>query len=284
MHDILAKLDEDMELRGFTDSTRQTYRRTIRIYLEHIAKPIALTSEKDLRDYSLYLRHKKGLAAQTINAYLSALVFLYEVVCDRPLHRKQIPYRKRSKKLPVILTREEVISIIDAATNVKHKAILMLAYSAGLRRSEIANLKVQDIDSDAMRIFVRAGKGSKDRYTVLSKTCLEVLRRYWTGFRPDHPEKWLFLGMGGKDRIAFTTMQSIFAHALARSGIAKPATFHTLRHCFATHLLEGGASVFDVKELLGHTSLSTTSIYLHLVNISDRVASPLDVPLRLEDE
>lgn len=275
--DILAKLEDDMELRGLSDSTREAYRRNVRLYLDHIGKPIGSTCEQDLRGYALHLRHERGLAEATINSYLAAAVFLYEVVCDRALNRKQIPYRKRRRTLPAILSRAEVAALIDASANAKHRAVLMLAYSAGLRASEIAALKAADIDSGSMRILVRGGKGGKDRYTVLSATCLEALRRYWRGHRPAGPEGWLFPAQGGRGHMARSTIGSLFDKARAASGIGTRASIHTLRHCFATHLLEQGASIMDVKELMGHASLSSTAVYLHLADVPGRVASPLDL-------
>jgi site-specific recombinase XerD len=185
---------------------------------------------------------------------------------------------KRPRKLPETLSRSEVAAIITAAENTKHKTMLMLAYSAGLRVSEIARLKVADIDSEGMRIFVRAGKGGKDRYTLLSKTCLDMLRRYWKGHRPDHPEGYLFLGIRSLDHITSAAIAQAFNGALAKSGIKKNVSIHSMRHAFATHLLENGAGLTDIKELLGHASLSSTTIYLHLANITDRVISPLDFP------
>lgn len=278
MRDILAKLDRDMELRGFSENTKEQYRRIIDLYLRHIDKALADTDESDIRQYLEHLKHVRKLANTSMNCYLAAIWFLYEVVCDRQLNRKQVPFMKRPRKLPEVLSRSEVAAIIDAADNIKHKTIIMLAYSAGLRRNEIATLKVGDIDSESMRIFVRGGKGDKDRYTILSKTCLDMLRRYWKGFRPDHPEGYLFLGMRSLDHITGSAIENAFTRALVSSGVTKDVSLHSMRHSFATHLLENGAGLADIKELLGHASLSSTTVYLHLANITDRVISPLDLP------
>lgn len=278
MQGILAKLNRDMELRGFSESTKEQYSRTIDIYLRHIDKPLVETNESDIIGYLEYLKHVKKLANTSVNCYLAAIWFLYEVVCDRQLNRKQVPFMKRPRKLPEVLSRSEVVAIIDAAVNIKHKVMFMLAYSAGLRVSEITRLKVSDIDSESMRIFVRAGKGGKDRYTLLSKTCLDMLRRYWKGFRPDHPEGYLFLGMRSLDHITGAAIEDAFKKALISSGITKDVSMHSMRHSFATHLLENGAGLADIKELLGHASLSSTTVYLHLASITDRVVSPLDLP------
>jgi len=278
MKDILAKLDRGMKLRGFSEHTMEQYSRNIAIYLEHIKKPVEETDEQDIIAYLEYLKSVKKLASTTVNQYLAAIWFLYEVVCGRQLNRKQVPYMKRPRDLPVILSRTEVAELLDAAANTKHKAMLTLAYSSGLRASEIAKLRIQDIESESMRIFVYKGKGDKDRYTILSKTCLDLLRRYWQKYRPDHPEGYLFLGVRSLDHITTAAIEGAFNKALATAGIVKDCSPHTLRHCFATHLLENGTSLVDIKELLGHASLSTTTVYLHLANITDRVVSPLDVP------
>jgi site-specific recombinase XerD len=278
MKDILTKLERDMELRGFSECSKDSYRRNIEIFLRYVSKPLAETCESDIVDYLEYLRNVKKLTNTSVNQYLSAIWFLYEVVLDRQLNRKQVPYMKRPRKLPETLARSEVGQLIDAVTNTKHKAMLMLAYSGGLRVSEIARLKAADIDSEGMRIFVRAGKGGKDRYTLLSVTCLDMLRRYWKGFRPDHPEGYLFLGVRSLDHISPDAIEYAFKKALVASGIKKNVSIHSLRHSFATHLLENGAGLADIKELLGHASLSSTTVYLHLANITDRVISPLDLP------
>ncbi len=278
MREISEKLERDMEMRGFSENTKDLYRRTIDQYVGHLTRPLEQTDESDIIGYLEYLRHTRKLANTSVNVYLAAIWFLYEVVCDRQLNRRQVPFMKRPRKLPEVLSRSEVAAIIDATGNTKHKAMFMLAYSAGLRVSEIARLKVTDLDSEAMRIFIRSGKGGKDRYTLLSKTCLDMLRRYWKGFRPEHPEGYLFLGVRSLDHITSDAIENAFYKALAASGVRKDVSIHSLRHSFATHLLENGAGLADIKELLGHASLSSTTVYLHLANITDRVVSPLDLP------
>jgi site-specific recombinase XerD len=277
MEEILAKLERDMELRGFSESTKEQYRMVIDVFLRSVSKPLPETDEEDIREYLVYLKQTRKLSSVTINGYLAAIWFLYDVVCNRQLNRKQVPYMKRPRRLPDVLSRSEVAAIIDATLNTKHKAMFMLAYSAGLRVSEIARLKVTDIDSESMRIFVRAGKGDKDRYTLLSKTCLDMLRRYWKGFRPENPEGYLFPGLRPRKHITANAIEYAFTKAFVASGVKKHASIHSMRHSFATHLLENGAGLTDIKELLGHASLSSTTIYLHLANITTRVVSPLDL-------
>ena len=155
-------------------------------------------------------------------------------------------------------------------------ALLALIDGSGLRVSEAAGLHVADIDSAAMRVFVASGKGNKDRYTLLSQTALEALRDYWRGYRPQHPEGWLFPGPGATGHITASGIALAFDQALARAGITTPASVHTLRHCFATHLLEDGATLLQIKELLGHASLHSTTVYVHLANLTGGIRSPLD--------
>ena len=228
--DILAKLEEDLELRGFSSGTKQMYRSKINSYLRFIKRPLQETYEADVRDYLKHLRRSAHLENCTINCYLAAIRFLYIVVLGYPLDRLQVPNMKLPKRLPVILSRDEVASIIDAAENTKHKVMIMLAYSAGLRVSEIISLKVEDIDSKSMRIYVREGKGAKDRYTLLSKVCLEALRRYWVGYRPEHPDGWLFPGVCSTGHIKSSAVAGAFGKALSASKVTKRASMHTMRN------------------------------------------------------
>jgi site-specific recombinase XerD len=152
----------------------------------------------------------------------------------------------------------------------------MTLYGGGLRLSEVCNLQIRDIDSESMRIFVRYGKGGKDRYTLLSQTNLEILREYWKAYRPKHPDGWLFLNGDGSDKIHYRTVQDIFTSTTKRIGISKDVSTHTLRSCFATHLLEAGVDVSRIKQLLGHTHIQSTTFYLHLLNFDSKLKSPLD--------
>ncbi|WP_197461009.1 tyrosine-type recombinase/integrase [Ferroacidibacillus organovorans] len=167
-------------------------------------------------------------------------------------------------------------SILESCHNIKHKAMLMVVYSSGLRVSEAAALKIQHIDSKNMRLFVQNGKGGKDRYTLLSDACLNVLRKYWKEYRPKHPEGWLFLGTYNVTHITPDAIGDAFNKAVQRAHIAKQASIHALRHSFATHLLEDGATLLQIKSLLGHASVQSTTIYLHLANMPSGIVSPLD--------
>lgn len=187
---------------------------------------------------------------------------------------KSIPRTKKAKKLPIVLSKDEVKRIINVTANLKHKAIFATTYAAGLRVSEVANLRIKDIDSSNMQIRVSQGKGNKDRYTLLSEKNIEILREY---FKVYHPTTWLFPGMLKDDPINTRTIQKVFVRAKQKAGIKKDATIHSLRHSFATHLLEAGTDIYHIQQLLGHTNVKTTSIYIHLTNHNVlKLTSPLD--------
>ena len=189
--------------------------------------------------------------------------FLYEI--KRP---------RKDKKLPVVLSKEEVAKILSSVDNLKHKAILMLVYSAGLRVGEVVRLKPEDIDSKRILIHIKGAKGRKDRYTLLSEMALEILRKYWRDYKPD---KWLFEGARKERYISTRTVQHILEHACTQAGIRKDISVHTLRHSFATHLLESGVDLRYIQELLGHAHSKTTEIYTHVSTKSlGKIQSPLD--------
>lgn len=277
MMDILDKLGEDIRLRGLSEKTSEAYLGNVGRFLRFLDDtPIEETSEADIRRYSAYLRDVRHLAPKTINTYLDAVFFLYDVTLERELSKRQAPRMKLSKTLPVILSRFELGALLDRTDNLKHRAILSLGYGSGLRASEVCGLKVSDIDSSEMRLFIRNGKGAKDRYTVLSNTSLQYLRHYWKVYRPAHPEGYLFTGHYGH-MLTTGACNSAFKAALARIGLVPEGrSYHLLRHCFATYMLEDGTPLLTLKELLGHASLSSTMVYLHLINVSKGLACPID--------
>lgn len=239
-------------------------------------RPVEQLNEHDIRNYQFHLIKEKKVSPQTVNTHSAAIRFLFAVTLNRTLNYLQIPRQKKRRTLPELLTRDEVSSIIDSSSTLKHRAMLTTIYSAGLRVSEAAALKPQHIDSKNMRLFVEDGKGGKDRYTLLSETCLDVLRSYWRRYHPEHPEGWLFLGTYGVTHITSPGIRFAFDEAVKRAGITKNVSVHSLRHAFATHLLEDGATLLQVKELLGHSSIQSTTIYLHLANLTADIKSPLD--------
>ena len=273
---VLLRMKEDIQLRGLSENTMVSYMLNARIFLEYCNRPVEQLNEHDIRNFLYYLIKEKKVMPQTVNTYSAAIRFLFAVTLNHTLNYLQIPRQKKRKTLPEVLTREEVYSIINSCLNIKHKAMLMVSYSSGLRVSEVAALKMQHIDSKNMRLFVEDGKGGKDRYTLLSETCLEVLREYWKKYRPKHPEGWLFLGIYNVSHITSDGIENAFNKAVKRANITKDVSIHSLRHAFATHLLENGTTLLQVKELLGHSSIQTTTVYLHLANLTSDIRSPLD--------
>jgi len=227
---VLLRMKEDILLRGLSKNTLENYILNARIFLDHCNRPVEQLNEYDIRNFLWYLVNEKKNSPSTVNGYSAAIRFLFAVTFNRTLNYLQIPRQKKRKKFPEVLTREDVFSIIENCKNIKHKAMLMVIYSSGLRVSEAAALKVQHIDSKNMRIFVECGKGGKDRYTLLSVTCLNVLREYWMIYRPKHPEGWLFLGVGNVSHITYRGIEFVFREAVKRTNITKKISTHSLRH------------------------------------------------------
>ena len=272
----LTRMKTDLQMRGMADHTQEAYLRSVRKFMDFYGAGGGEPDENDAREYLIHLMHEGRLEQSSINQYNAAIRFFLTVTLNRTINYRQMPLFKKRKTLPEILTRDETQRLIDGCLNIKHKSFLLLAYGSGLRVSEIAALRIKDIDSKSMRVFVRGGKWRKDRYTILSNECLSTLREYWSVYRPKHPEGWLFLGISGYSHITSSGIAAAFDNWLSRSGIAKDVSIHTLRHEFATYLLEDGASIFQIKELLGHASLNSTAVYLHLANTTAGVVSPAD--------
>jgi len=273
---VLSRLREDILLRGLSKNTLDSYTKNARIFLTYCNRPADELGAEDIRSFLQYLIREKKSSPGTVNTYSAAIRFLFAVTLNRTLNYLQIPRQKMRKTLPEVLTREEISAIMAGCDNIKHKAMLMVAYGSGLRVSEVATLKIQHIDSKTMRVFVECGKGGKDRFTLLSEDCLYVLREYWKVYRPQHPEGWLFLGTYKVTHITSAGIENAFNQAVKRTNITKDVSIHTLRHAFATHLLEDGATLLQIKKLLGHANIQSTTIYLHLANIASGVKSPLD--------
>lgn len=271
---VQAAIDE-MNLRGFSPRTVRSYSSNIKLFLSFTPKPIDDLEVKDVRTFLLHLKGRK-LSTSYINTAYSSCKLFFQSVLKRPFSMDDVPRVKNTKKLPVVLSKSEVIAILDVTENMKHKAILMIAYSAGLRVSEAVNLKVTDIDSSNMQLFVRSGKGDKDRYTLLSKKTLLYLREYYKVY---HPTEWLFYSALDKSKpLTSRTAQKTFKDSTIKAGISKSVSIHTLRHSFATHLLINGTNLFTIKTLLGHKSIRSTIIYLHLTPGKVlSVESPFDI-------
>jgi integrase/recombinase XerD len=276
MQNILDAMTLCMELKGFATSTQRTYLAHIQRFYAFCGKPLASTGYDEVRAFLHHAIKVRKLSSSYVNSAYSAIKFYFQSVLYREWNMLYVPRMKKSGKLPLILTPQEVRQILNATPNLKHKAMLSTIYSAGLRVSEAAHLLVSDIHSSNMRVFIRNAKGNKDRYSILSDNLLLLLRQYWKAYRPHH---WLFPGMPDSKPISVRAIQLVFHDALLATGIAKEVSVHTLRHCFATHLLNHGASILQIKELLGHADIQTTSVYLHLTDAQVLgLKSPLDHP------
>ena len=262
----------DLQLKGIKPRTQHNYLREADNLEQYFSKSPEELQESEIKDYLLHLLHDKKVSEGTFRFYVAALKALYRTL-NREWLVENICYPKRKKTLPVVLDLSEVEALFAVTENIKHKAILMIIYSSGLRISEAANLKITDIDSKRMMVRVQQGKGSKDRYTILSQTALEQLRQYWRQYRP---KEWLFEG-SNDTHLSITSIWQIFHDAKKRAGITKPVSPHSLRHSFATHLVEAGTSLHHVQLLLGHRSPTTTTVYLHVSRLNlAQVISPLD--------
>ena len=271
---FVARVEEEMKLRGYSPQTCKAYRNHLLRFWRYYDRELHSLSEDEIRAYLLWLIEEKAISRSYHDQTVSAIKFLYNHVLHRPKAIEKLPRPRREKTLPNVLSRNEVLRILEALTNIKHRALLMVAYSAGLRVSEVARLRLEDIDRDRRLIKVRQGKGQKDRYVPLSAVTLEAMRAYWNVYKP---QGWLFPGARADRHITTRTIQNALAKVRERTGIKKPFTIHTLRHSFATHLLEDGTDLRYVQEFLGHKKPETTMIYTHVTEKdASRIRSPLD--------
>lgn len=271
---LRQRMLDDMQVRHMAP-------KTIRAYLDHIAKfahffnqsPERLGPE-DVRRYQLHLLHERHVSWSTFNQAVCALRFLYRITLHKDWAISHIPFPRTERKLPVVLSPAEVLHFLSSITSLKYRAILMTAYGAGLRLSEVTHLRVSDIDSQRMVIRVRQGKGRTDRYVMLSPVLLQLLRRYWQAARSS---TWLFPSRLPERPISPSAVQRACQRAARDANLSKPVTVRTLRHCFATHLLESGTNIRLIQTLLGHRSVSTTQRYTHISAGTVRATrSPLD--------
>ena len=269
---------EELQRRNYAQTTVEAYTHALREFAQYFHRPPDQLGPEHIRQFQLYLLRDRKLAANTVKQRVAAVRFFFVRTLKRRYLREDIPYPKAPRRLPVVLSQEEVTRLIDAASNLSHRARLMTLYSTGLRRAEMVRLKVSDIDSQRMVMRVHQGKGSKDRDVPLSPKLLETLREYW---RWRKPRTYLFPGGAanhGKD-VPLTPKAVWLAcrKAAVQAEIQKPISPHTLRHSYATHLLEAGADLRTIQLLLGHADIKHTTVYLHL---SQRhlhaVANPLD--------
>lgn len=260
---LRAKMEQDLLVRGRSPLTQEAYIRAVVGLSKYYGRAPDTLSAQEVQAYLAALVRERGLAWSMLNVTVHGLRFFYEVTLGRPRTHFFIPTVKLPATQPEILSRQEVARLLQAVTNRKHRALLTTTYAAGLRVSEVVKLKVTDLDSERRALRVAAGKGRKDRYTLLSERLLEELRDYWRVYRPP---VWLFPGRGGQHPLGRSTAHLIYQVAKARAGIHKSGGIHSLRHAFATHLLEAGIDLPTIQSLLGHNSIRTTSRYLHIVH------------------
>ena len=280
---LIKKMKEDMKMRNFSKYTYDSYLgKTKDIMRYYGEKKLEEVTIEELRRFLLkYLKEERKLADRSINYYNSVIRFIYEVTLDKVLNKKQLPMRKQKKTVYKVLTKEELSTFFNVCDNFKFKTIFMLVYGSGLRIGEVANLRVEDIDSKKMRIFVREGKGNKERYTILPKQSLEMLRTYWSKYRQNKRRGRIFLSETGK-AITVGVIREHFRKYRRKAKINEKATVHTLRHNFATDLIERGATLIQVKELMGHSNIRSTMAYVHVANVKMDLESPLDAFMKEE--
>jgi site-specific recombinase XerD len=283
-YDIMEKNDndhaEEFDILKKELQSRKYSRKTIKSYIYYnkefhafCGKTPDQVDARDLLNYLSYLTEQRGYRAASVNIAISALKFYY----GRILRKSFILEKKRPKKdknLPKVLSRDEIIRVLNALTNVKHRVILYLVYSGGLRVSEVTRLKREDIDNVRKVIYIRLAKGRKDRYTLLSDTAFQLLLKYLAAYKP---VKWLFAGQCPSQPVSIRSVEKIFKNACKKAGILKDVSIHCLRHSFATHLLENGTDLRYIQELLGHANSKTTEIYTHVAKRDFlKITSPLD--------
>jgi integrase/recombinase XerD len=275
MTPLRQRMLHDMQIRNLAEDTQKSYLQQVSSFARHFRRSPETLGPEEIRAWTIYLVNERKLAPSSVQLAVGALRFLYRVTLRREWSDEDFPLPKKPVRLPVILSFAEVKAFFDAFPSLKHRAMLMTAYAAGLRISEVAHLKAIDIDSQRMVIRVNRGKNHKDRYVMLSPRLLEILRAYW---HDAHPRDWLFPGDIPGRPITPCAIRLACNMARERSGIKKPITPHSLRHAFATHLLETGADVRRIQLLMGHRSLSTTSRYLRIATSTVcATTSPFDL-------
>lgn len=270
-HDAYLAL---LKLKNYSPNTIRNYSNRFLVFLQHFPgrKPSSIT-RAEILDFLYQYRQSNKWSATVQNQLINAIKFFYEKLLKRPVEHYDLPRPKREQKLPSVFSEEEIRNMIAACENLKHRSMLCLAYAAGLRVSEIVNMRLKDIDSKRMVICIRQSKGRKDRQVMLSLKLLELLREYFKQYRP---KQWLFEGQGG-GQYSIRSIQLVLATVKKKAGIKRNGSIHALRHSFATHLLESGTDLLSIKQLLGHNSLRTTMTYTHVSKkILSKIQSPLD--------
>lgn len=283
---LRQRMLEDMRIRDLTVGTQTGYIRAVKRFTDYLGRSPDTATAEDLRLFQLHMV-EEGATTTTLNATVVGLRFFFEVTLSQPELLKKITYVSQPRKLPIILSRDEVSQLLQATGNLKHQAALSVAYGAGLRASEVVQLKVSDIDSDRMIIRVEQGKGHKDRQAMLSPSLLELLRNWYRHANKQRqmlPGGWLFPSLNPVNHLSTRQLNRIVHEAHDRTNIDKPVNLHALRHAFATHLLEDGVDIRVIQVLLGHKKLETTATYAHVATRTLReVKGPLE-DLKLDDD
>jgi integrase/recombinase XerD len=274
MTELRRRMIEELRLRNYSPNTITIYLRCVAQFAQHFRLSPDRLGPEHIRQYQLFLVQEKEVSWALFNQTVCALRFFYHHILHRDWMIEHIPYPRQEEKLPVVLSPAEVAAVFEAIPNLKHRTILMTIYAGGLRVAEVTHLLVSDIDSQRQVISVRQSKGRKDRQVMLSPKLREVLRIYWKSFRP---RVWLFPGESPGQPISSETVWRVCRQAGEAAHLSKPISPHTLRHCFATHLLEDATDPRRIQVLLGHRNLKTTARYLHVSNLAVRTTvSPLD--------
>ncbi len=282
MKDYVEECNLYFALKATPPSSQESYLRRIKAFIEFQEvrqKPLAETELSDIQEYILYLKQEKGLSSGTINAYISSVRFFYTHVLDKQWNKRKVPRMKRAVKMPVIPPRETITSLLQATGNPKHRAILALLFGSGLRVSEVCRLKIKDICSETMRVRVENAKHGTNRYTILSHKALDELRNYFRAtFKNGYSlDDWLFTGQKPGEHLNVKTVKNTIIKLRDKLLLDPAISAHTLRHCFATYLLEDDVPVEKIGQMLGHRSASSTRVYLHLTSKAMMgVVSPLD--------
>jgi site-specific recombinase XerD len=274
MSELRRKMLTDLKIRNYAERTQEIYIARVAEMARYLKRSPADLSGEEVRDYLRYLKEERRVSRSAFVQVIAALRFLYGFTLKRQEMVPHMPYPRGKRRHPVVLSPEEVVRLLNAIPNLKHRTVAMVLYGAGLRISEALALELRDIDSDRMVITVRHGKGDSDRQVALSEVLLKSLRTYWLGYRP---VRCLFPGVDREKPMVSSTIQRALKAARVRAGIAKPAGPHVLRHSYATHLMEAGTDLRVIQTLLGHCSLKTTQIYTHVATERVRTTrSPLD--------
>lgn len=272
--ELLDKFQKQIAIENYSEQTRKTYYSTLKLFLEYVEKlKIAKIDDSDIQNYLYFCKTKKMYSYSSMKHVIATIIYLYSKILQKPIPTALDIKLRKPTTLPSVLSISDISKILKVTNNLKHKTILLLIYASGLRLNELLELRIGDIDSEAMRIHIKFGKGKKERYVMLSENVLVLLKEYYKIYKP---KNYLIEGQKG-GKYSPKSVQSVFKKALQKSGVKKKATVHTLRHSFATHLLDDGTDIRYIQELLGHKRLETTTIYTHVSSYSiNRIKSPAD--------